>query len=914
MTNSIYGTQIFIGRKQEITEFEALLSSTATDEWLLYLLGEGGVGKTQLLYRFIEIAQKRRNEGHAVLVADGLIDLYWTTNQQELGILRSIASRLGQGNFGSFFAALERYESLYSRSSGVGADIFEERLRQTRNAFFTAYRGLAADHIVLFFDTAENTSDGIRQFWRETLPRLKQEHPGTLIVLAGRAPIPGLPAQDVVTRPVSGFEAGEVDAYLKEYGYHFEHSIIDLITKLSRGRPIFVALTLDWLHVGYSVQELVNCDPPHYERLMIRRVQELHFDEDQAILAMAHLYRRFDAQLLSFILGLSSETAESLVQDVAAFSFVKFRPSTDGQPESCLLHDEMRDLVNKYVWSELDPLSEYRLGWNRRVVAYYEGMIAAHSSILEQQTLSLERLAYWLDVDLDSAFHYSQELFQDARARRDKDFMEAINHEVARVQDRLESTSTAALAYRKALVLRGRNQFEQAWTHLEALIDDSDFDLLQAAVRVELIESLVYGGDLIRAIELGEKWIAWFAAARDKYDLANSTRRRMEFEFGKLCNNLGLAYRNQNKLGQTIEYYEKSLDHFILAGDAHSEIANTKNNLGYVFHRLGRDDEALSQCEAALAIRRRLNSPDQLGYSYNVMAMIYVDQLRQYEAQTYFQRAREAFEEADSQRGRGLVNIAYGRALRQLGRHKERNANEPFNPNRDEYVHALHMLTEAIDIFRPIGDEPNLSEALNEMGTLLRQQRQWQPAIEHFSESMKFAKQVGNLYRHVDNLVDIAITYDYRDDLDQALDYADRASTLALDGASNLQAYNLFAKAQEVRANVLYRREDYDAAFEAIADACVYIMRLDPEKLGESPAKRALYYNEKLDWATEKILNLPTMELVHDKTAFLINRWKDETLGTRRLAESYPGFVIRMQDLDRDFVFLCGAPRGKPHE
>ena len=800
MTTSVYGTPIFIGREKEIAQFESmLLEGPASEKWLLYLVGEGGVGKTQLLHRFIETTEKHRTQGLSVIAAEGLIDLYWTSNQSELGLLRSIADQLGNAHFGEFYLALERYEGLFSRAVSPAVEMFEERLTQTRNAFFDSYSQLSSERIVLFFDTVETSTEAAKLFWQETLLHLRLKHPGTIAIIAGRPPAIELPKNQVVYLAVDGFSILEVEAYLAKHDYHFDRKTIERLSGLSRGRPILIALTVDWLRLGDRIESIVDYTQYDFEKKIVSRVQDLRYNENNVLLAMAHFYRRFDAQMYAFVRDIPIKTAEKLIERVSKYSFVKYRQPTSKMPESCTLHDEMRELVNEHVWDDLEPSSEYRRKWSRKIVDYYSELIAAQTGVLEQQVLGQERLAYWLDAELDLAFQYSEELFRVARAHRDTNFMEALDHEVERVKDRLPAAYATILEFRKALVLHGRGQYSEATKRLYDLLDDRNRDLVQASVRVQLTESLIYGGNLAKSIELGEQWLFWLSETYRTLDAPENLGQKLQYELGKLCNNLGLAYRMQNKLEKTIEYYERALDHFGQVRDAFSEIANTKNNLGYVFHRQGRDDEALSQCKAALTIRRHLGSPEQLGYSYNVLAMIYVDQLRQIEARACFDRAKEEFIKAGSQRGRGLVSVAYGRALRQLGRHKERNMHEPFTSQLSEYVQASQMLIEAVNIFRQIHDAPNLCEALNELGTLRRQQQDWQAAIACLHESMQLAESTGNTYAHLDNMVDLAITYDYAGQSDEALQLAEQASRIALSPESSLDAYNLYAKAQEVR-------------------------------------------------------------------------------------------------------------------
>lgn len=902
MSNGVYSNSIFIGREKEIAEFQKILSGEI-EEWILYLKGNGGVGKTQLLQRYIEIALTEMPD--SLLTTDQLVDFYWTTNQHELGILETISKQLQPTLFQEFSTALQRYEEL-AQTGSPNPDLVDEKETQARKLFFETYAGLDTKRVLLLFDTAEIGGVQVHNFLQKTLLRLKQLHPGTIVVVAGR-PDPDLllPEKQTIVQEVKGFGEVEVARYFQEHQLDLDANIIQRITALTDGRPILVALTLDWIQYGYPVEELINCPKDDFKQLMVRRVQELRFNIDQAILAMAHFHRRFNEDFLAHILHRSREEAQQLIESASAFSFVKYRPPQTGEPGSCLLHDEMREMINQFVWPNLDPFRTYRQGWNRTIADYYLRLIRESETkyqYLKSKALKLERLFYLTDLERDKAFEYAESLFREARSQQDIAWMKTINYELENVRSNLDAPTDQEILW-DALVSHFEGDYPGAVNKLKPLAENENVaPVLCAEIRSQVVESLTYASELQEAIALGTKWETWFQEQLAEPFTNKAHHQQIQFELGKLCNSGGLAHRNRTNYAEAISYYEKALEHFAQAevtDRVRIEIANTKNNLAYVYHKLGRDDEALSHGEGALKVRRKLGSPAPIGFSYNVLAMIYVDQLRQQEAIAYFNKALQAFQEAGSNRGRGLVYVGFGRALRQLGRHKERYGLEAFNSNREEYQESERMLSTAVDIFRQLGDEANLSEALNEKGTLLRQQEKWEEAIACLEESSQLSMETGNIYRQVDNLVDIAIAFDYQGKADLALKAAEEASQIALDEKKQLQAYNLFAKAQEVAANNLFALKDYNKAFEAVANACIYIMRLDPARQGESPAKRELYYDHMVNWAEEKLLRLPSWELVQEKAAFLINRWQKAGL-----ADSYPGFIIRMQDAARNYEFL----------
>ncbi|WLE97439.1 MAG: tetratricopeptide repeat protein [Candidatus Electrothrix communis] len=666
---------------------------------------------------------------------------------------------------------------------------------------------------------------------------------------------------------------------------------------------ILVALAADWIKYGNMPHELISYEADQFKQAMVERILQLCLPEDHAILAMAHLYRRFDEQILAYILDeISTQEAGDLTKKLSRFSFVKYRPPLNGEVGSCLLHDEMRDLVNRYVWSSFDPQGMYRFSWNKKIVNYYAEKIDGEHDSIEKQYLGQERLFYWLDIDLINAFKYSRELFGQATDARDTDFMEAINTEIRRVEERLHPEMRHEFEFRQAEVLHQREHYQDAILKLTALLNDSTIDPdLLALVQLHLIVLYTNSGQLDKAIEVGRQGEQWFNEQLEKISFDNPKRKLLEKNFGELCNNLGYAYRSQYKFHPTINYYNKALKHFTHAGNAYPQIARTKNNLGFVYHRLGRDDEALSACTTALKIRENLDIPYELGLSYNVLGMIFLEQLRVDEAVNYFEKALRAFENAENERGQALALVSYGRLMRQWGWYKVTHAGEPFdNVVQNEYRQAQEMLDKAIITFRQIGDQASLSGALNERGTLFRQQQLLDDAIEYFNESVELAQQIGNQYGQVDNYQDIGISHSLSEEWDQALKYAEKASELAL----KIEAYSRFARAQRTVADVMFQRGDYGRAFKAARNACIFILRHDPGQLAESPAKRDLIYREMIDWVSDMLLSLPSHKLALEKSEYLVRQWDKEQVGDKRLANLYPGFITRIRDLGQDYPFL----------
>lgn len=547
-------------------------------------------------------------------------------------------------------------------------------------------------------------------------------------------------------------------------------------------------------------------------------------------------------------------------------------------------------------------MGEYRRGWSNKIVSYYANRIETESDRLEGQNLCLERLHYWFDVDSKEAFTFSHILFEGAMGNLDTDFMEAINAEVTPYQGTLSQQMKREVAFRTAIVLHRKEEFNEAVEILDQQVNVSQPGILEAKSLAHLVEICADSGKPQRALDYGKRCERVCESLLGQLE-DESERKQINRILALVYNNLGYTWRTLGDFDRASEFYEKvfQFPHVKLPA---SFIARVRNNLAYVYYRQGRIDEALSLCKAALQIRLHLATPYELGLSYNVLGMIYAGIDRNGEAIRAFEDAIDQFDRERNERGKGLVYIAYGRLLRQLGWYKEaeeltdvidgvrqsRFAKEIADietqiSRNEEYKRSKELLERAERIFAEVTDWSNLAEALNELGCLYRQVEDIGKAVEYLQKSVSCAREGNNKLRETDSLLDLAITYYRAGDLLQASKRAVQARDIAWEESFDY----LFSKAQHLLADIAFIERDYDRAFEAAADSCVHVVK-------EYSKDRA--YPEVVDWVVSLIRKLPSSELVCEKSQFLVDRWRREGL-----EERHPGFIARMNSLAQDYSF-----------
>src|SRR5689334_6896206 len=108
----LYSLDTIIGRKKELRAIQSALASPRYDT-VIYLEGQGGIGKTQLLTKAREFSQQVER----ALTTD-VIDLYLTRYHQPVAIMWKIASDLreslkSKGESKDFFAQFEQAEKQF---------------------------------------------------------------------------------------------------------------------------------------------------------------------------------------------------------------------------------------------------------------------------------------------------------------------------------------------------------------------------------------------------------------------------------------------------------------------------------------------------------------------------------------------------------------------------------------------------------------------------------------------------------------------------------------------------------------------------------------------------------------------------------------------------------------------------------
>jgi tetratricopeptide (TPR) repeat protein len=879
---------LFVGRQNEMDIFHRIMSEHCP-EWIIHIPGKGGVGKTRLVENFRDQAEGEPN----VLCTGELIDFYKTTNQTSVGLLQEITRQLGIVHFPLFLLARDHFQNILKMESEPGER--QEVIQRVTEAFLKDYKALLEKryHVLFLFDTCEEMHTietwvlstllkGISEIEKEMAEELLEEGAvtrrfQTVFVLAGRKRITFMSELEahVIVLELSTLTLEETQAFFEQGKIDAKMVNLAEITQLyerTGGRPLYVALTYDWLknEVG-TVPELLTIDESFGEKLVgwVRRLDTI---EKQVILYMALAWRRMEPTLLARLLKEDPPTAEGIIEELSRFSFVKYRRPQGEVPQTLQLHDEMRSLINTYVWPQEGELTQEAL--RSQIIDWYKDQIGDPEILKgerlpensEQRGLLAEWLFYQFQVNPDTAMDTHERLFRKASHFLDLAFCDLLNQEANRFIDQIPLHKKDDLRFREALVNFRLENFKDASQIWYSLLRRPDLKATtRATILMLLVELESYMGQPDRALKRAEEGEALYLKLIEEEADPNK-REILQSQLGQLYNNRGYVHRVNVDFPKALEYYNKALQN--KTTDQTKNIARTLNNMGYIYFLQGDLTQARTHVGRALQYRRKLGIPYELTLGYNTMGIILEHSGRLKEAIDLYDKALAQARIARSDRGEALV-------LHNLGRIKRFT---------NEYQDSLAYLEKARQVFQKLQDKDHLILTLNELGCSYRQRGEegdLSKALALLDESRKFSHEFGQTLVEADNWEDISIVYRLlaveahtNNDQEAFTQYAQAVRDAAKHVRSLAEQHGhtyLIGKSNRTLGDLAYLEKNYDEAFTHYFGAGLEMVRA--WLTGKySPLLIQRRYEEMVDRMQEQLQALPDSEDTRNYAQKLLKR------------------------------------------
>ncbi len=813
---------VFVGRQKELSLIDQWSQQWNTTHWIL-IGGQGGIGKTFLLNKVLKKYTDR----------DDFTVIHYDLSEQPPSTLREalhVAESVGWEHFPQFRAKINALD----RGDYDIADIRLPQLEQ--DALMSLVEELRTymqnKRLIRLTDTLDMAplAEPRAQFYRygNLVPNL-------LGISAGRRAKDFLPQfqqalgpEQVTYIELESFNEDESQAFFAELDED-EYIPPDLRTKLyflAGGRPILLSLAVEWLSHDVPLPEIIDTPLEDLQALsenvlaelrarfefeLVSRVRQLRRPLDRAVLYMAQIDRRCDEHILAALLDISEDAAEELVEELADLSFVKYNSLTD----SCMLHDEMKVLVNRYAWPYVDPTGDIRRALTHDVIVkYYEPRIAELArqaadrapergqpvrrteispAEWELWRLEAECLHYHLAFSQAQGLEYFEARFGEAHR----------NNHLIRMQFLIGEMETAdphirpRIELRRAESLRLSGQAEMARAICTRILDDrrvSDDNRLSAHITLGWIASATDSQQALKHFQTA---------------LTLAQKRRDGRLVGILYNNLGQVYQSTGEFDAAIDHYQQAV-RFSTQADNPITVASAKNNLAYVYRLQGDLATADAICRVALVQRQKLNLERDLAYSYLTKADIDRDKGDLESAERYTKLALRTFDKVDEKRGQAL---AYS-ALANIHRHLH------------QYEKAKVYLGQALTLAQQLNNEPLLASIYDIYGRAERDHALYLQefdgenaaqvaelfanATHYLEQNLQVSAKYGNRWLLTRARYELALTYFYTHShtdvevLEQLAAVWEQADALEY---TLIQGY-----VEEVRGEIALRQGDYPVA------------------------------------------------------------------------------------------------------
>lgn len=735
----------FINREEELEQIEALIGEWGTRR-VLCIHGPGGIGKTRLLQE-VRKRYADSEETSRLRVLD-IIDFDDRNFHIPQNVGRRIAAVLSEEAFEPYIRGLLDWRRM--EMAGVSPEGLEQQSKRVSQILVDNFNEVSSKwRVVLPMDTTDALEG--TDTWNY-MGNLAAQMENVLFLVAGRnakvlwEELKSKIGEDARLLELPPLETEASEQYLQQKQKLLHVTLAPEIAQklllLAQGRPILIDLAvewtareipLDWLVEesltqlkGLSAEEMKKRQK-EFEYQLVHHIASIRTQMDRLILALSRVYP-LDREMIVELLGLSEDEAEELLEEARTYTYVFIKSLPDGR---IALHDEMRRMVNQYVWPETDPQGDRQRRDSKQAAAYLERKLktlreqieqlervekAAREeqdakkeleAFLEREALERElwvlegrRLRHILFDDLDKGVRTFAEIFDEATQAYRYAFRKTLLEQVQKHVDGLSPEQKYEVDIRQAKYLLDSGQYPEARDLLvrisgrTGLRPDQQIDTCIQLANVE--------------IRLGkfQDGIRLFQEA-----VQISKEHGLREWLAKAETGLGWAYRLVHDRRKAGEHYEVALDLAIEIGAKHQQ-ALLYNNLGFVYayyaHIRGNKEKALWFCNQALSIWKELDYKRAIGQAYSTLGCITYMAGRFDEALSCFRKALDIFEPAHDHEWlstvyswRGALHMWMGRfdlAEKDLLRSLEMNVRKdrPINLSRIGrlYMH-LHKLDEA---------------------------------------------------------------------------------------------------------------------------------------------------------------------------------------------------------------------------
>ncbi|MEH2075852.1 MAG: tetratricopeptide repeat protein [Nostoc sp.] len=895
----------FVGREEHLNRIISLVQKTNTLHVVL-VEGRGGIGKTWLLNEL----QNRLNQ--IQIGTSEIIDCDTPIFNDAEDLCTQIAKQLYDNTYQEWLLRLRQLREDENHLSEIA---YQEERRQIEKFLVDEInRKSRQQRLVFLIDTVEKLGQPeIRAEVWEYIANLCQQLDNAVFILAGRPSVArpilerSFKEEEITYFELNEFTHEDVQTYIisKEEQLHFNlgKDLVQKIIVLSGGSPIMIEFGVEYAYreviPDWLESEDIETIPARLERTggfeaeMVRHITQLRTSMDRLTLLLSRIYP-LDSYDIANLLELSIEDADKLFIDAQSYFFIK--PVMSGNQIS--LHDIVRDLVDKYVWTDIDPDFEWRKRDSRIAAKYFEQkdyQLGPQKRILEVQLSSddshkvanieflIEELKQlrefnttrWLwnalYADLIIGFETWYKVTNTIRTQAKKiSFVKQLLTLLKQFEKDLNADQKLRLIIFESRIvhaLKDKSTTEHEVKKLEGILSEQSSN---SSHKADIYNVL---GILNTKLHLYDEALKY-----QQECLSLVQGNRLSSAIPRVANQVGYLYRQLNKFNKAEEYYK-------LGWDAAMEVdipdkgltqvmASIQNNLGFLYGQQ-KDYVKAEQCfKAAIDMWSSVESEREIADAEIASAAILVDNGNYIKAKQLLERALSRCDNEEND------NRILCRAYFQLGLNQWFSAevvNEAvWDVTQVQWdLNLLSLAQDALEKSLKLADKYGLEEELPKilhqtasvywhLGFQKCDRSLQEQALKLNDRSYNTSLEYNDMRYAIDSLVGKAEFDYYAKAYENISDYARELSDRFLSYQNTYQLY--FGRILRIEGDVAFQQANYDLAFAKYAQGIPQIF----QDGGFGPYS----IQHELNLLQKKIERLP-IELAKTLIQQLKHQWQD---------------------------------------
>lgn len=575
----------FINRDKELAFIDELINQWGRTS-ILCINADGGIGKTRLLK---EVTNKYdREQFH---IAD-IIDFDDQTLHIAENLNTRIALTLDETIFAPFLRSIDDYRKM--EIAGVSHKTLEIGFERGKALFIECFNRLSSmKRIIILFDSIEKIhGTDCLKYVLSVFPKLTN----FLCVVSGRNmyeisnELHSVNQEIIHNIELFPFNENASKKYLqmKQDILHIrlDSDISQKIHVLSGGKPIIIDLAVEWLTrdipmwlFEYEIKFISEkeYDILHkFEHDLVAHIAQTRSKMDFLFLLMSHVYP-LDIPLISIAFTISENEAQNLFYEARKYVFIKLLPD-----KRIMLYDEMRRIINTYVWDKVDPYNRQRKRYSKLAVEYFEKRIESfykeiHNNEniekikrvafeMEIWNLKSECLKHSLFINIEYGVKTFVQLFEEATINNQLNFRDTLIIQVQKYIHLLSDTQRYEIDIRRIRNLLYRGDYEYGKSIAENILKTNSIS------PEKKVEALILYANAERGLGNINSMLSIFIKS-----VEICKKEGLKILLVKAMNGLGRAYCMIGDLENARRYYHEALKLCIEEGFHKPELIETYN-------------------------------------------------------------------------------------------------------------------------------------------------------------------------------------------------------------------------------------------------------------------------------------------------------------------------------------------------